>query len=115
MRPVLRMLLPALALLLLAAHFFRGGHTPLAAISGGLIALVFVPRPWAALLLRAALALGSIEWLRTAWVLAERRALAGEPYARMLLILGAVTVLTAVAAWASGPPARGAAPGSRSV
>ena len=101
----LRTLLPALALLLLAAHFFRGGQVPLAAISCGLIALVFVPRRWAALLLRAALALGSIEWLRTAWILFERRALAGQPYTRMLVILGAVAAFTAVAAWLAGRPA----------
>ena len=107
MRPVLRMLLPALALLLLAAHFFRGWLLLLAAISFGLIALVFVSRPWAALLLRAALVFGSIEWLRTAWALSSRRALAGEPYARMLVILGAVTAFTLVAAWLAGRPARG--------
>jgi hypothetical protein len=109
------MLLPALALLLLAAHFFRGGLFPLAAISSGLIALVPVSRPWASWLLRAALALGTIEWLRTAWVLSERRAIAGEPYARMLLILGAVAALTLVAAWLAGRPARESRPARRSV
>jgi len=114
-RSVLRMLLPALALLLLAAHFFRGGLFLLAAVSFGLTALVFVSRPWAALLLRTALALGSIEWLRTAWVLSERRALAEQPYMRMLLILGAVAALTLVAAWLAGRPVDGPAPGGRGV
>jgi hypothetical protein len=109
------MLLSALALLLLAAHFFRAGQFPLAAISCGLIALVFVPRPWASLLLRAALALGSIEWLRTAWVLFERRALAGQPYTRMLMILGAVAAITAVAAWLSGRPGSGSRQPRRAV
>ncbi len=115
MRPVLHMLLPALALLLLAAHFFRGGLFPLAAISFGLIALVPVSRPWAALLLRTALALGTLEWLRTAWDLAGRRALAGQPYARMLLILGAVAALTVVAAWLAGRPVKVSSPGGRDV
>jgi hypothetical protein len=101
------MLLPALALLLLAAHFFRNGLFLLAAISAGLAPLVLVSRPWAALMLRAALALGSIEWLRIGWVLFERRALAGQPYTRMLLILGAVAAFTAVAAWLAGRPAGG--------
>ena len=109
------MLLPALALLLLAAHFFRGGLFPLAAISFGLLALVPVSRPWAALLLRTALALGSIEWLRTAWVLSGRRALADQPYARMLLILGAVAAFTVFAAWLAGRPVNGPAPGGRRV
>ena len=109
------MLLPALALLLLTAHFFRGGLFPLAAISFGLIALVPVSRPWVALLLRTALALGSIEWLRTAWLLAERRALEDQPFTRMLLILGAVAAFTIVAAWLAGRPARGAASARRYV
>ena len=109
------MLLPALALALLAAHFFRGGLLPLAAVSFGMIALLFVQRPWAALALRAALALGSLEWLRTAWVLAGRRALAGQPYTRMLLILGAVAAFTVVAAWLAGRPGNSPAPGSRRI
>ena len=115
MRRVLRMLLPALALVLLAAHFFRAGLLPLAALSFGLVALLFVPRPWAALLLRTALALGSIEWLRTAWDLAERRALAGQPYTRMLLILGAVAALTVVAAWLAGRPIKAQSRADRRV
>ncbi len=109
------MLLPALALVLLAAHFFRGGLLPLAAVSFGLVTLLFVQRPWAGLLLRIALALGTIEWLRTAWNLAGRRALAGQPYTRMLLILGAVAALTAVAAWMAGHPVKGSSPGGRRV
>ena len=115
MQSLLHVALPALALLLLAAHFFRGGLFPLAALSFGLVTLLFVPRPWAALVLRAALALGSIEWLRTAWDLSAKRALAGEPYARMLLILGAVAAFTVVAAWLAGRPALGSTHGGRSV
>ena len=63
-----------------------------------------------ALLLRTALALGAIEWLRTAWSLAGRCALAGQPYTRMLLILGAVAAFTAVAAWMAGRPVEGSSP-----
>jgi hypothetical protein len=109
------MLLPALALVLLAAHFFRGGLVPLAAVSFALVTLLFVARPWAALLLRTALALGTAEWLRTAWDLAGRRALAGQPYTRMLLILGAVAALTLVAAWLAGRPVQGSSRDSRGV
>ena len=114
-RPVLHALLPALALLLLAAHFFRGGLFALAALSCGLITLLFVPRPWTALVLRTALALGSIEWLRTAWDIAGRRALAGQPYTRMLLIMGAVAAFTIVAAWLAGRPISGPSPGGHRV
>jgi len=47
MRIAAMMTLPALALLLLAAHFFRAGLLPL-----------------------VALCLGTVEWLRTAWLIA---------------------------------------------
>ena len=90
--------LPALALLLLAAHFFRAGLLPLAALSVGSIGLLFVRRPWAATALQAGLWLGTLEWLRTAWLIAARRAAEGQPYARMLFILGAVAAVTLLAA-----------------
>jgi hypothetical protein len=88
----------ALALLLLAAHFFRAGLVPLAALAVALAGLLFVRSAWSARLLQWALALGVLEWLRTAWVFAAARAALGEPYTRLLAILGAVALLTALAA-----------------
>jgi hypothetical protein len=105
---ILRFMLPALALVLLAAHFFRGGLISLAAFSLGLVALLFVQRSWAHRALQAALALGALEWLRTAWSLAAQRAAAGEPYGRLLLILGAVAAITVVAAVLAGRPRQAA-------
>jgi hypothetical protein len=98
MRIVALLLLPALTLLLLGAHFFRAGLVPLTIACLGFIALLFVRTPWAARALQVVLALGTIEWLRTAWVFASARAAVGQPYARLLLILGAVALVTAVAA-----------------
>jgi hypothetical protein len=100
MRIAAMMTLPALALLLLAAHFFRAGLLPLAALSFGMIALLFVRRPWAATALQVALCLGTVEWLRTAWLIAARRVAEGQPYARMLVILGSVAAFTLLAALA---------------
>jgi hypothetical protein len=88
----------ALALLLLAAHCFRAGLVPLAALGVALVGLLFVRSPWSARLLLWALALGVLEWLRTAWVFAAARAALGQPYTRLLAILGAVALLTALAA-----------------
>lgn len=100
MRSVALLALPVLALLLLAAHFYRGGLLVLAAASCALIALLFVRRHWAAYVLQGALALGTLEWLRTAWALASHRAALDQPYGRLLAILGVVAALTAVAALA---------------
>jgi hypothetical protein len=96
------LLVPALALLLLGAHFFRAGSAPLAGLSAALVALLFVRTPWAARTVQVALAIGTLEWLRTAWVFAAARAAVDQPYARLLVILGAVAILTAVAAWTVG-------------
>ncbi|MDQ1310420.1 MAG: hypothetical protein QG601_1690 [Pseudomonadota bacterium] len=96
------LLAPGLALLLLAAHFFRAGLVPFAGLSVALVVLLFVRTPWAARLLQVALAAGTLEWLRTAWVFAAARAAADQPYARLLVIIGAVAVVTALAAWTIG-------------
>lgn len=101
-----RLALPVLALLLLAAHFYRGGLVVPAAASLVLVALLFVGSRWAALTLQVALALGTIEWLRTAWALASHRAALGEPYGRLLVILGIVAALTALAALVVRPAVR---------
>jgi hypothetical protein len=92
------LLLPALALLLLGAHFFRAALVPLTVVCHGLIALLFVRARWARLVLQVALALGTLEWLRTAWEFASARAALGQPYTRLLVILGGVALLTALAA-----------------
>jgi hypothetical protein len=107
-----RVALPVLSLLLLAAHFFRGGVFPLVAAAIVLIGLAFVAKPWAGRLLALALACGTVEWLRTAWTIAALRATLGQPYARLLVILGAVAAVTlasAVVAWRSSDSS-GAAP-----
>jgi len=92
------LLLPALALLLLGAHFLRAAFVPLTVACLGLVALLFVRARWAWLTLQAALALGTLEWLRTAWAFASARAALGQPYTRLLVILGGVALLTALAA-----------------
>jgi hypothetical protein len=88
-------LMPAiLSLLLLAAHFLRRGDVVIVVLVLALLGLMAVPRAWAARILQGALVLGAIEWVRTLVVLASARAQAGLPAARLVLILGAVVVLT---------------------
>lgn len=98
MRVVAVLLLPAVALLLLGAHFFRASLVPLTVACLALLALLFVRTAWAARTLQVAFALGTVEWLRTAWVFASARAVAGQPYGRLLIILGGVALFTALAA-----------------
>lgn len=86
---------PALAFLVLSAHFFRAGNFVLFGASLLLLPLLFVPRRWAARAVQAALALGILEWVRTAARIAGARRAAGMPYTRFALILAAVTLATA--------------------
>ena len=97
-RTVAALLLPGLALLLLGAHFFRAGLLPLTALCVVLAGLLFVRSPWVPRVLQTVLALGALEWVRTAWSFASARAGAGLPYGRLLVILGAVAGVTALAA-----------------
>ena len=99
MKLVARLLLPFLALLLLAAHFYRADWMWLAALSAALTLLLAVPRPWAARTLQVALVLGTFEWLRTLAAFASMRMAVGQPYLRLALILGAVAAVTLLAAW----------------
>jgi hypothetical protein len=44
--------------------------------------------------MQVVLVLGTLEWLRTMYELAHIRALHGQPYGRMLVILGVVAAVT---------------------
>jgi hypothetical protein len=91
--------LPGLALALLAAHLLHAGWWPLATLALLLVALLFVRRRWAARTLQVVLTVATVEWLLTAWSLAQMRVAHGQPWLRLVAILGAVALLTALAAW----------------
>jgi hypothetical protein len=44
--------------------------------------------------MQVVLVLGTLEWLRTMYEIAQIRALHGQPYGRMLAILGVVAAVT---------------------
>ena len=90
---------PVLALVLLAAHLLHAGLWPVAAVCLACIGLLGVRRPWAARVLQFLLVVGAIEWILTAVALAHMRAAHGQPYVRMLVILGAVAAFTLLAAF----------------
>jgi len=99
--------LQVLSLLLLAAHFYRGGMYPLVVATVAMGGLAFVARPWAGRVLALVLLLGTAEWLHTAWVLAHLRASLDQPYGRLVATLGAVAAVTLVSAFVaqgSGAP-----------
>ena len=96
---VLRLLPAALALLVLAAHFYRAGLVFLVPVCIGLVLLAFVRLAWVPRALSVALLLATAEWLRTLVVLAGDRLDAGQPYLRLVAILGGVALATLLSAW----------------
>lgn len=91
---LVRLLPVLLSSLLLAAHFFRFGHLFLVLLSLIFPALLWIRKRWAVRVVQGILIIGSIEWLRTLLVFANIRIAVGEPWVRLVLILGTVAALT---------------------
>ena len=89
-------ILPALAFLVLATHFFRAGDLALSAASVLFLPLLFVPRRWAARLVQAGLLAGTVVWVRALGEFAGQRRAMGLPYTRLAVILGGVALATAL-------------------
>jgi hypothetical protein len=87
-----------LSLAVLGAHFMRYGDTIFVAGTLVLTGLLFVRQPWVARLMQVVLVLGALEWFHTLYGLVQMRVALGEPYGRMLIILGSVAVVTACSA-----------------
>jgi hypothetical protein len=93
---------PVSAFLLLAAHFYRANNYLFMLLSVLMIFVMFVGRPWAARTLQISLLLGSVEWLRTTLFLVMARSETGAPFLRLAIILGAVSLVTALTSVESG-------------
>ena len=89
-----------LSVLVLGAHLLRLTNSlPIAGVIVlVLLGLLFVRRPWSARFVQTVLVIGTVEWLRTMLALAQVRAALGEPYLRLVLILGVVAAVTLCAA-----------------
>lgn len=108
----LRALPAILALLLFGAHLMREGEQVLLLGCLALVGLAFVTRPWAVRTLQAALALATLEWLRTLLLIRQVRVETGAPWLRMSLILGGVVAFTIWSAWLLKPAPKPLAEGS---
>jgi len=94
----LRLLPVILSLLLLLAHFSRHNWSFLIIVPLILLGLLFLREDWVARLIQWVLVLASLEWLRTAVILALQRQDQGMPWARSAVILGAVCLFTLASA-----------------
>lgn len=94
MKKVLPYFPVVLSLVILGAHFMRYGNSIGVVGALVLIALLFVRRPWVARLMQIVLMLGALEWVRTLYELVQERAAYGQPFTRMVVILGFVAAVT---------------------
>lgn len=94
MKIALQLSLVALSLLVLGAHLLRAGGGCFVLPVVVLLGLLFLRRPWVARTVQAVLVLGALEWIRTLVVLYQDRIEQGRDYARMVIILAVVTVVT---------------------
>lgn len=92
-------LIPMLiSVLMLAAHFLRSGPTILVLLCLTIPLTLFVRRRWSLRLVQLFLLLGAAEWIRTLVALVLERQALGEPWLRLMIILGSVAAFTAGAA-----------------
>jgi hypothetical protein len=92
-----RLLPAAIALLVLAAHFYRAGLAWLVPVCAGLVLLLFIRLEWVPRVVGVALVVAGAEWLRTLVLLADARIDAGRPWFRLAAILGGVAIATLLA------------------
>lgn len=92
----LRMILVILSMGLLAAHFSRHQEPALVWICLILPALLLFRRKWISNLVQFSLLVGTFEWIRTLILLVQIRQAAGEPWIRLIIILGSVSLFTLV-------------------
>lgn len=97
--PFSRLIPMLISVLMLAAHFLRTGPPILVLLCLVVPLTLFVRRMWSLRLVQLFLLLGAAEWVRTLIVLVQGRQAQGEPWLRLLIILGAVSAFTAGAAF----------------
>lgn len=91
----LTVILTALCNLALAGHFLRDGTMVGVVLCLAVTVTLWSRRQWAVLLNALTLLAGAPLWLATAGQILAKREAAGQPYQRMLVILGCVAALSA--------------------
>jgi hypothetical protein len=94
MKKVLIYIPVVFSLVILGAHFMRYGDSIGVLGSLVLIALLIVRRPWVVRLMQVVLIFGALEWVRTLYELVQVRAAHGQPFIRMVVILGIIVAVT---------------------
>ena len=88
-------LLPAiLSLLLLSAHFSKIGIPILSIVFLIVPFLLLIKKQWVPQLIQIVLIIGFFEWIRALLYYVQQRLEIGEPYVRLIIIIGVVALFT---------------------
>jgi len=88
----------AVSSLLTAAHFLRGGNILVTIACLAVPLLLLIRRPAVRIGVQIMLVIAAVEWVRTAFMIAQERAASGAPVTRMFVILGGVALFTLLSA-----------------
>ncbi len=83
-----------LSLWVMAAHELRSWNLPVVALLLLMPLLLLIRRRWVVRVMQITLLIGALEWLRTMVILTNMRQQEGEPWVRMVVILGSVMLFT---------------------
>src|ERR1035437_1745039 len=92
--PLLSLSPVAVSFLLLAAHFMHAQQLAGVGAALAMVAMLTIRRPFVPWVVQIALALASLEWLRTALSLVQERQALGQPFIRLVVILSTVALAT---------------------
>ena len=93
-----------LAALLLGAHFWRAGNLVLAVMCGLMPLLLFIKQRWSWLTVQLFAYAGVAIWLYTTVTFVQERIYWGQPWLRLVFILGGVALFTAWAGFLLNSP-----------
>ena len=82
-------------IILLAAHFSRGGNDILAGLTLLIPFLLFIKQKWVIISLEILAYLAAVVWLYGAYVYIQVRIATGDDWIRLLAIMGGVALYTA--------------------
>lgn len=91
---LLRLIPVIVASLVLGAHFLRDGMIVLVVLCLLFPFLLLIRRRWVLQVLQVYTVVGALVWAQTTYALVQFRVAEGEPWLRMFLILGGVTLFT---------------------
>jgi ABC-type transport system involved in cytochrome c biogenesis permease subunit len=94
---VLQTVLYTLTMLLLGAHFLRQGSLLLVLISLAAPFLLLHKKRWVLIVLQCIAYVAALLWILFARALVHERMMEGRPYRRLVIILGAVALVSIIA------------------